>query len=186
VGTTALLSNGKVLLAGGYDFAEVLVNAPGPVELYDPVSETWTVMPYLFVFRDSPTATLLPNDKVLFAGGINENFQAPIFHRSAELFDPGLPRPTSLSISPLVVSQGECFTIAVGNGEGMTLDVQYRLDDSPIKTLTQWPKLDERGMAENICTSAQTPTGKYEFTGIRNTDTTPWLPVSSSLVVTPP
>jgi hypothetical protein len=156
------------------------------VELYDPRTETWKAMPNLSIQRDGHTATLLPNDKVLIASGFNENFQFPIFHLSAELFDLGLPRPTSLSISPDTVSQGQCFTMTAGNGSGMILDVQYRLNTGPVQTLKGWPKLDANGRAENICTSLQTPVGKFEFTAIRNTEMAEWLPISSSVTIREP
>jgi hypothetical protein len=72
----------------------------------------------------------------------------------------------------------------VGNGAGLTLDVHYRYERGPATTLRGWPKLDENGRAENICTSSETPT--FEFNAIRNSDTTQWVPVSASVTVTPP
>jgi hypothetical protein len=137
-------------------------------------------MPNLVSRRGSLTATLLPDDKVLLAAGIDDNWQFPIFYKVAELFDLGLPRPTSLSITPDVVSQGQCFSIIVGNGARMTLDIQYRLDDDPLQTLAGWPKLDESGRADNICTSQQTPIGTFEFIAIRNADTTQWVSTATS------
>jgi hypothetical protein len=156
------------------------------MELYDPTSGTWTPMPSLATRRTFHTATLLPNDKVLVAGGMDGDLDTwTISHNSAELFDLRLPRPTSLSISRDTVSQGQCFTITIVNGAGMTLDVQYRYAGGPVQTLTSWPKLDENGTAE-ICTSLQTPIGAVEFTGIRNTETTQWVKISTWVAVTRP
>src|SRR5881275_1362110 len=53
-------------------------------ELYDPASETWTATGSLRTARDAHTATLLPNGKVLVAGGNN----GPAALSSAELYDP--------------------------------------------------------------------------------------------------
>jgi hypothetical protein len=144
-------------------------------------------MPDLLIGRNLHTATLLPDDKILFAGGIDGDFDIGTdFLSSAELFDLGLPHPTFLAISPRTVLQGQCFTMTVGNGSGMTLDVQYRYDGGPVQTLTSWPRLDGIGRAENVCTSLQTPIGTFEFTAIRNTETAQWLPVSTWVTVTPP
>jgi N-acetylneuraminic acid mutarotase len=74
VGHTAiLLSNGKVLVAGG-----------GGAELYDPATETWTVTGAMTTNRARHTATLLPNGRVLVAGGLNVS----TYLTSSELYDP--------------------------------------------------------------------------------------------------
>ena len=52
-------------------------------QLYDPASGTWTVTGSLGIQRSDPHATLLPNGKVLVAGGSNSDPLA-----SAELCDP--------------------------------------------------------------------------------------------------
>jgi hypothetical protein len=175
-----LLSSGHVLVAGGYDYTGESIGTLSAMELYDPVTETWTSMPTLSSRRSSLTATLLLNDKVLIAGGIDEDWQFPIFYKVVELFDLNLPRPTSLSITPDVVVQGQCYSMTVGNGAGMTLDTQYRLDEGPVRILTGWPRLDDRGVADDICTSRQTPIGTFEFIAIRNSSTTQWVSTATS------
>src|SRR4030095_9242732 len=70
--TATLLPNSQVLVAGGganCDFCDPIASA----ELYDPVSGTWTVTGRLATARREHTATLLPNGKVLVAGGWNGN-----------------------------------------------------------------------------------------------------------------
>lgn len=73
--TATLLSNGKVLVAGGHDAS---------AELYDPTSGTFAATGGMSVGRNSHTATLLANGKVLIAGG--QNVSGPL--ATAELYDP--------------------------------------------------------------------------------------------------
>ncbi|MBZ4374184.1 kelch repeat-containing protein [Corallococcus sp. AS-1-6] len=86
--TSTLLANGKVLIAGGYDFVSDQVT--GAAELYDPALGTWSVTGGMSP-RTGHSATLLLNGKVLVAGG--EVYPFPpdppfILLSSAELFDP--------------------------------------------------------------------------------------------------
>jgi N-acetylneuraminic acid mutarotase len=63
--TATLLSNGKVLVAGGRNLSSVLSS----MELYDPNTGTWTSLPPLNFGRYNHTATLLSDMEVLFTGG---------------------------------------------------------------------------------------------------------------------
>src|SRR4029077_5354145 len=63
--TATLLSNGKVLVAGGYNSTFLYLAS---AELYDPASRTWADTGSLNTPREVHTATLLPNGKVLVAG----------------------------------------------------------------------------------------------------------------------
>ncbi len=78
-----LLPNGKVLVAGGYYYANGHVYLSS-AELYDPAVGTWTETRALSNPRASHTATLLPNGKVLIAGGHNGSTAVS----SAEMYDP--------------------------------------------------------------------------------------------------
>jgi hypothetical protein len=78
--TATLLSDGKVLVVGGY-------NDYGPVataELYDPATGTWSAAGSMASARYHHTATLLSDGKVIVAGGYNYN--GP--QATAELYDP--------------------------------------------------------------------------------------------------
>ena len=84
--TATLLPNGKVLVAGGAN-GDWFFIATKSAELYDPATGTWTPTGNLNKPRALHTATLLPNGKVLVAGGIDWDEGGPIYD-SAELYDP--------------------------------------------------------------------------------------------------
>ena len=81
--TATLLTNGKVLVAGGcYDVCGIYNMSSA--ELYDPSNGRWSTTGSMTIARAQHTATLLPNGKVLVAGGISgSNIVA-----SAEVYDP--------------------------------------------------------------------------------------------------
>ena len=85
--TATLLSNGKVLVAGGISGDGITLNN---AELYDPASGTWSITGSLNVPRVYHSATLLQNGKVLVAGGYT-NLSNPLSvfeSNTAELYDP--------------------------------------------------------------------------------------------------
>jgi len=84
--TATLLNNGKVLIAGGqaYD-AQHTSSFPGSAELYDPSTGTFSITGSMTVPRIFHTATLLPDGKVLLAGGRGYD---GLSLSSAELYDP--------------------------------------------------------------------------------------------------
>ena len=82
--TATLLPSGKVLVAGGGETTPNGTTWFVSSEVYDPISHTWSRTGPLNVARALYTATLLPNGKVLAAGGGNSNGELA----SAELFDP--------------------------------------------------------------------------------------------------
>ena len=79
--TATLLSNGKVLVAGGFDHRSYL----NTVELYDPHTSTWTQAGTMNTARGDHTATLLSNGKILVTGGYGNS---PRVSNTAELYDP--------------------------------------------------------------------------------------------------
>ena len=83
--TATLLPNGKVLVAGGYNWSFQSLSS---AELYDPVTGTWSGTGSLNTDRTDHTATLLPNGRVLVAGGYNVRGNGFNTINSAELYDP--------------------------------------------------------------------------------------------------
>ncbi|MBU1361403.1 MAG: hypothetical protein KJ901_21915 [Gammaproteobacteria bacterium] len=88
-GTFTLLSDGKVLAAGGFNHTEAIPDS----EVFDPSSQKWTAVGPLAISRTGHTSTLLPNGKVLVIGGLT----GTVSHycacglrtvAAAELFDP--------------------------------------------------------------------------------------------------
>jgi hypothetical protein len=67
--TTTLLPDGKVLIAGGDSSCSPATNAEASAELYDPIIGAFVATGSMTTPREGHTATLLPNGKVLIAGG---------------------------------------------------------------------------------------------------------------------
>ncbi len=84
--TATLLPNGKVLVAGGmFDVpSENSKTILASAELFDPATGLWSPTDPLSAPRYNHTATLLPNGKVLVAGGFNNATALA----SCELYDP--------------------------------------------------------------------------------------------------
>ncbi|MGC1614943.1 MAG: kelch repeat-containing protein [Candidatus Acidiferrum sp.] len=76
---------GKVLIVGGFVRPLDAIVPTTAAEIYDPVANTFTATGSLNVARADHVAVLLPNGKVLIAGGTNASSQA---EASAELYDP--------------------------------------------------------------------------------------------------
>jgi N-acetylneuraminic acid mutarotase len=83
--TATVMPNGKVLVAGGFNNNGSTLDVLASAEVYDPGTGTWAATGSMTSGRDLHTATLLPNGKVLVAGG-----QGPtgLSITSAELYDP--------------------------------------------------------------------------------------------------
>jgi hypothetical protein len=89
--TAILLPNGKVLVSGGFG-SSGSSGFIGSSEVYDPATGQWTLAGILVDPREYHTTTLLPNGKILVAGGEDSSF-GPI--PSAEIYDAGLGFSTS-------------------------------------------------------------------------------------------
>ncbi|MDE2836738.1 MAG: kelch repeat-containing protein [Chloroflexota bacterium] len=75
--TLTLLPDGRVLAAGGIDPGDPFEysaeqNLIATTEIYDPLTDSWTLGPDLSEPRFEHTATLLPDGRVLLIGGIGQ------------------------------------------------------------------------------------------------------------------
>jgi len=95
--TATLLQNGKVLIVGGdvifYNgIANTNIQSLASAEIFDPGTGTFTATGSLSVARESHTATLLNDGRVLVAGGSDGTLGNPTpaatVYATAELFDP--------------------------------------------------------------------------------------------------
>ncbi|WP_165956411.1 Kelch repeat-containing protein [Kribbella antibiotica] len=94
------LDDGRVLLAGGTD---AVFAATATAALFDPATDTWSTTGSMSSTRRIHTMTLLPDGKVLAAGGIAGPFRFPTPSvASADLFDPksGTWSPTGSMTEP--------------------------------------------------------------------------------------
>ena len=111
--TSTLLPDGQVLLTGG-----VTSGGSPPLntaELYDPVASTFTALTATMTsVRDQHTATLLPNGKVLIAGGQNNANGNGL--NTAELYDPVASTFTALTATMTTGRENHTATL-LPNGQ---------------------------------------------------------------------
>jgi uncharacterized protein (TIGR03437 family) len=126
--TATLLSDGKVLVAGGYDGSAYDAHVAS-VALYDPVSGKWKMMAPMQVRRTYHTATLLTNGKVLIAGG-NTTFTTL---DSSEIYDPaaGTNGQTTLSGTIKVGGWGS-RSVSLNDGSALIVGGEFLSLGSPI------------------------------------------------------
>jgi hypothetical protein len=120
--TATLLLNGKVLTAGGGSAG--VGGLPPPVlasaELYDPDTGTFAGTGDMTAARQWHTATLLPDGKVLIAGG-SPNFNIDSILASAELYDPSTGAFTATGD---MITASPCPTATLlGNGKVFAGDI---------------------------------------------------------------
>lgn len=83
--TAILLPNHKVLITGGFDHdISVYDHTWSSTEVYDPDTNTWTMMAPMNVARATHTANFLPDGRIMVIGGYYQNYCLA----SAEVYDP--------------------------------------------------------------------------------------------------
>ncbi|HEX4666403.1 MAG TPA: kelch repeat-containing protein [Chthoniobacterales bacterium] len=108
--TATLLLDGRVLVAGGYvQVSQCCFNPTDTCEIYDPASNSWTPTGSLSVARESHSAVLLADGRVLVTGGQTLG-DSP---QTVEIYDPATGRWTLQDPIP-VLPGGNLVLLADG------------------------------------------------------------------------
>jgi hypothetical protein len=97
--------------------------------------------------------------------------------------------PEWLYVSPSEVYQPPedpfCYTITVGGGEYMTVNLEYYYEGGGPYYVYGWPSLDGNGQAQ-VCVDSSMPAGFYQFTGVQNSQYPYFFtPIYATLTVYP-
>jgi hypothetical protein len=128
-GTATLLSNGQVLIPGGWNPDEIAVNElTATAEIYDPASQTFVQTGSMATIRFLHGSAPLPDGRAIVLGGVDEN---GTLLASAEIYDPntGTFTPTG-SMSgprsyPTVKPLPDGRVLVIGTGPGSTAIEAY-------------------------------------------------------------
>lgn len=121
--SATLLPNGKVLIVGGRNSRDggLSYTYLGSAELYDPATNSWAPAAALAAPRAAHSTTLLPNGRILVAGGVDalgRLSSAELYDPAADLWTPAAAMTTrrsahSATLLPngkVLVAGGDAFT----------------------------------------------------------------------------
>jgi hypothetical protein len=185
-----LLPNGQVLIAGGFissGHTETFLNS---TELYDPLTNTFAAStPTMNTGRYAATATLLPNAKVLIAGGYSSN-PGPL--SSTELYD-SVSSTFAASTAPMNIGRAYASAtllpnskvlIAGGINASFNLLSSTELYDPGSNTFAfSTPAMNA---ARDEVTATLLPNGKVLITGSAGKSTELYDPVANTFAASTP
>jgi WD40 repeat protein len=122
--TATLLPNGKVLVSGGAP-DNLQFTSLSSVEVYDPDAGIWTTDNPMSSARQAHTSTLLPDGRVLVAGG----FSVGYFTSSAEIYD--LATRTWYATGTLGTSRGVHSATLLPDGKVLAVGGNHNSVDAP-------------------------------------------------------
>lgn len=169
--TATLLANGKVLIVGGSTVSPSnIVSVVASAELYDPNSGTFSPTGSMTRARQHHTATLLPNGKVLVAGG-DDGSGSTLSSSFPELYD---PNSGTFSVSNAATyysnaRQGHLATL-LPNGKVLFAEGQYcaAFSCSTVRSgILYDPATDDYGLTSCCVGQANVPgqnAGRYNTT----------------------
>ncbi len=107
--TSTLLSDGRVLVTGGYGYSGALAEA----EVWDPATNSWSTAGSMAVVRSTHAAVALPGGRVLVMGGSGNGS----FLSSCELYDPRAgPSGSWLLTAPMAYKRQYVTAAALADG----------------------------------------------------------------------
>ena len=124
--TLTMLANGQVLAVGGESTSDQSVVTTGvlPTEIWDPTSETWSAAAPIATARNyHSTAVLMPDGRVLVAGGGHYNGLNDPGQASAQIYSPSYlfngSRPTITS-APSSTTYGSTIPVSTPDASSIT------------------------------------------------------------------
>lgn len=176
------LADGRVLMAGGFNtessggvFTYALqTNYLNSAEVYNPATGIWARTGSMNQSRFAPAMALLPNGKVLAAGGYGGGFGQGVFRNSAEVWDPatGIWTPTAsmydcrVQPSTTVLPGGRVLVIG-GNGCTAATQATAELYDPATGA---WTRAANMSTPRASHTATLLPDGRVLVAGGRQTD----------------